>query len=67
LRRVLVVAVWVAVANAASGQTLLETARERASDLRLASYATSHQVERMATDADFRAAVWEAIERMGIT
>ncbi|MDI6448590.1 hypothetical protein [Anaerobaca lacustris] len=67
LRRVLVVAAWVAVANAASGQALLETARERASDLRLATYATSHQVERMATDADFRAAVWEAIERMGIT
>ncbi len=67
LRRMLVVAVWVAAANVASGQVLLETARQRASDLRLASYATSHQVERMATDADFRAAVWDAVERMGIT
>jgi len=67
LKWALVVGVLAAVANAASGRTLLETARERSSDLRLATYATSHQVERLATDADFRAAVWEAIERMGIT
>lgn len=67
LRRALVVWVLAVVANAASARTLLETARQRSSDLRLASYATSHHVERMATDDGFRTAVWQAVERMGIT
>lgn len=67
LKRMLVIAALAVVANAASGQTLLEEARRRVEDLRLSSYATSHQVERMATDGGFRAAVWEAVERMGIT
>jgi len=67
LKRMLVIAVLAAVANAALGQTLLEEARRRLEDLRLGSYATSHHVERMATDEAFRAAVWDAVERMGIT
>ena len=67
LKRMLVIAALAAVANAALGQTLLEEARRRLEDLRLGSYATSHHVERMATDEAFRAAVWDAVERMGIT
>ncbi len=67
LKRMLVIAALAAVADLASGRTLLEEARGRVEDLRLGSYATSHQVERMATDGDFRTAVWEAVERMGIT
>lgn len=63
----LVIGALAVVANAASGRTLLEEARQRVGDLRLGSYATSHQVERMATDEGFRAAVWDAVERMGIT
>jgi len=63
----LVIGALAAVGDFASGQTLLEEARGRVEDLRLGSYATSHQVERMATDGDFRAAVWEAVERLGIT
>ncbi|HPC93946.1 MAG TPA: hypothetical protein PLU87_03325 [Sedimentisphaerales bacterium] len=67
LKRMLVIGALAAVGDFASGQTLLEEARGRVEDLRLGSYATSHQVERMATDGDFRAAVWEAVERLGIT
>jgi len=67
LKRMLMIAALAAVADLASGRTLLEEARGRVEDLRLGSYATSHQVERMATDGGFRAAVWEAVERMGIT
>jgi len=37
------------------------------SDLRFGSYATSQQVEQLATDEAFRALAWEAIQRMGIT
>lgn len=51
----------------AEPSTSLETAHERAGDLRLGTYATSGQVEQMATDNAFRAAVWRTIERMGIT
>ncbi len=67
LKRMLVIGTLAAVANTALGQTLLEEARRRVEDLRLGSYATSHHVERMATDGGFRAAVWEAVERMEIT
>lgn len=67
LKRMLVIGALVAVGDFASGRTLLEEARGRVEDLRLGSYATSHQVERMATDGDFRAAVWGAVERLGIT
>jgi len=67
LRRLLFVGLLVIVASAASGRTLLEAARERADDLRFESYATSRQVEQMASDEDYRARVWETIERMGIT
>jgi len=44
-----------------------EIARSRMSDLRLGSYATSQQVEQLATDEAFRIRAWEAIRRMGIT
>ena len=54
------------LAGAAPG-TQWESARSRISDLRLGSYATSQQVEQLATDETFRAHAWEAIQRMGIT
>jgi len=44
-----------------------QKARRRASDLRLASYATSHQVEQLATDPAIRTRAWETIRRMGLT
>lgn len=58
--------VMVAAGPAAEG-TLRETARQRVGDLRLGSYVTSDQVQRMATDEDFRNAVRATVERMGIT
>ncbi len=62
------VALLVAMAAAApSKAVLLDEARQRTGDLRLGTYATSHQVERLATDEGFRREVWEALERMGIT
>ncbi len=67
LRRMWCVGLLVTVAGAVSQGTLLERARERAGDLRLGSYATSGQVQQMATDEEYRAAVWETIERMGMT
>jgi len=48
-------------------QTQVEKARSRVSDLRFGSYATSHQVEQLATDETLRAHTWEAIQTMGIT
>jgi hypothetical protein len=47
--------------------TQWENARNRMSDLRVGSYATSQQVEQLATDETARARAWEAIQRMGIT
>ncbi len=35
--------------------------------LRFGSYATSHQVEQLAGDEDFRARAWDSIRQMGIT
>ena len=67
LQRMWRVAVLVLVVGAVSEGELLEVARRRVGDLRLESYATSDQVERMATDEGFRNAVWATIERMGIT
>jgi len=53
---------------AATGlETQWENARRRMSDLRFGSYATSQQVEQLATDETFRARAWEAIQKMGIT
>ncbi len=66
-RWLLLVGVLASAAGAASGQTVLERTRERADDLQLGSYATSGQVEQMARDEDYRARVWETLERMGIT
>ena len=50
-----------------AAQTQLEKARARMGDLRLASYATSHEVEELATDPDVRTRAWQTIERMGLT
>lgn len=48
-------------------QDQYEKAKSRLDALRLASYATSHQVEQIATDEGFRARVRETLRRMGIT
>lgn len=48
-------------------QTRWENTRSRISDLRFGSYATSQQVEQLATDEPFRARVWKAIQTIGIT
>ena len=47
--------------------TQLDKARQRAGDLRFSSYATSCQVEQLATDETVRMRAWESIRRMGIT
>ncbi len=47
--------------------TQLEKAKARMGDLRFASYATSQQVEQLATDKEARTRAWQTIERMGIT
>jgi len=63
-----IVAGWLAAAGAGGEPlTLLEKARGWVDDLRFGCYATSRQVEQMATDADFRARAWDVIARMGIT
>lgn len=51
----------------AGAQTQLENARLRVDDLRLASYATSHHVEQLATDEAARMRAWDAIRRLGLT
>jgi hypothetical protein len=48
-------------------QTQWEKVRSRMGDLRFGSYATSQQVEQLATDEAFRARAYEAIQTMGIT
>ena len=48
-------------------QTQQEKAAERVNDLRLASYATSRQVEQLATDPTVRTKALQTIRRMGIT
>jgi len=47
--------------------TQLEKARARVGDLRFGSYATSRQVEQLATDKAVRIRTWNTIQRMGIT
>jgi len=47
--------------------TQLEKARARVGDLRFGSYATSRQVEQLATDEAVRICAWNTIRRMGIT
>ncbi len=44
-----------------------QNARRRIKDLRLASYATSHQVEQLATDPAVRTRALETIQHMGLT
>ncbi len=48
-------------------QTQLEEALARMDDLRFASYATSREVEQLATNEEVRTRAWRTIERMGIT
>jgi hypothetical protein len=48
-------------------QDQYEKAESRLDALRLATYATSHQVEQIATDEGFRTRVRETLRRMGIT
>jgi len=50
-----------------ASSTQEQKARRRVSDLRLASYATSHQVEQLATDQAVRTRAIETIQRMGLT
>lgn len=45
----------------------LAKAQARRGDLRLGSYATSRQVEQLATDEAVRTRAWKTIRRMGIT
>ncbi len=47
--------------------TQLEKTRARMGDLRLASYATSREVEQLATSEDARTRAWQTIQRLGIT
>jgi hypothetical protein len=47
--------------------TQLEKAKARMADLRFASYATSHQVEQLATDEEARTRARQTIQRFGIT
>lgn len=51
----------------AGSETQWEKAQSRMRDLRFGSYATSQQVEQLATSETFRARAWEAIRTMGIT
>jgi len=48
-------------------QAQLQRARYRMGDLRFASYATSRQVDQLATDEPYRQQAWSSIQRMGIT
>ncbi|MFH1718727.1 MAG: hypothetical protein ABIF19_15335 [Planctomycetota bacterium] len=50
-----------------AGPAQEQKARLRVSDLRLASYATSHEVEQLATDPTVRTRAMETIRRMGLT
>ncbi|MBN1507034.1 MAG: hypothetical protein JW955_09315 [Sedimentisphaerales bacterium] len=63
----LLVLVETACLTGTAPQAQWENARRRMSDLRFGSYATSRQVERLATDETFRARVWQAIQTLGIT
>ena len=45
----------------------LQKAQARSNDLRLGVYATSHQVEKLATDKDTRSKTWEILQQYGIT
>ena len=50
-----------------TARSQLAKARARMGDLRLGSYATSRQVEQLATDEAVRTRAWKTIQRMGIT
>ncbi|MGE5294318.1 MAG: hypothetical protein ACM3VT_05770 [Solirubrobacterales bacterium] len=57
----------VSISAHAVAQTQWEKAIKRKDTLRFESYATSQQVEQIATNEDFRARVGETLRRMGIT
>jgi len=71
VKRVVLIGSIALIATISSGhpaaQTQLDKARARMSDLRFGSYATSRQVERLATDEAVRTRAWKTIQRMGIT
>lgn len=50
-----------------AAQPQMERARLRGGDLRFGCYATSRQVEQLATDEAFRTRAWETFQRIGIT
>jgi len=71
VKRIVLIGVIVLIATILSGhctaRTGQEKARARMSDLRFGSYATSRQVEQLATNEAVRTRAWETIQRMGIT
>jgi hypothetical protein len=62
-----IAAIAAVLCGSSAAETQLDKARARLDDLRFGSYATSRQVERLATDAAARDRAWETIRRMGIT
>ena len=71
MKRAVLIGTIVLIATILSGhsaaRTQQEKARARMSDLRFGSYATSRQVEQLATDEAVRMQGWKTIQRMGIT
>jgi len=71
VKRIVLVGVIVLIATILSGhctaRTGQEKARARMSDLRFGSYATSRQVEELATNEAVRTRAWKTIQHMGIT
>jgi len=62
---ILSVSVWVSAETTVSNQW--HKAAARVDDLRLGCYATSRQVQSLATDEAFRTRAWETLQRIGIT
>jgi hypothetical protein len=71
VKRAVLIGAIVLIATILSGhctaRTGQEKARARMSDLRFGSYATSRQVEQLATNEAVRTRAWKTIQRMGIT
>jgi len=65
--RIFTAGVCLFAASGVQAQDLTAAARARAADLRLASYATSRTVERLATDEAVRGQAMVTVNRMGIT
>ena len=71
MKRAVFISAIVLIATILSGHSAArsqqEKARARMSDLRFGSYATSRQVEELATNEVVRTRAWKTIQRMGIT